>query len=209
MPTLLHLDSSPMGEASISRHLTAEFVRDWQQAHAGGQVLRRDLMATDITPITAEWVGAAYTPAEARSDAQRALLAPSDEFIAELRAADEYVFGVPMHNFTVPAKLRLWIDLVARVNETFSYASGAPEGLLKGKRATLVVASGGLYGEGAAYASYNFVDPYLRTLFGFLGVTDVRLVPAWGAAGIRTGQIEREAFLEPPIRAIHGLFQAA
>ncbi|MBE7211654.1 MAG: NAD(P)H-dependent oxidoreductase [Gluconacetobacter diazotrophicus] len=209
MPTLLHLDSSPMGDASISRHLTAEFVREWRQAHPDGQVIRRDLTATDLPLISAEWVGAAYTPKEARSDAQRALLAPSDEFIAELRAADEYVLGVPMHNFTIPARLRLWVDLVARVGETFSYGSTGPVGLLKDKRATFVVASGGLYGEGAAMASYNFVDPYLRAVFGFLGVSEPRLVPAWGASGIRTGQIEREAFLAPPTRAIHALFHAA
>ena len=209
MPTLLHLDSSPMGDASFTRNLSTEFVREWRQAHPNDQVIRRDLTTTDLTPITAEWVGAAYTPKEARSDAQSALLAPSDEFIGELRTADEYVFGVPMHNFTVPAKLRLWIDLIARRGETFSYGSNGPEGLLKGKRATFIVASGSVYGEGAAYASYNFVDPYLRTLFGFLGVTDVRLVAAGGASGVMAGHIEREAFLEPSLQAIHALFQAA
>ena len=198
-----------MGDASFSRHLSAEFVREWRQAHPGGQVVRRDLTTTLITPITAAWVGAAYAPREARGDVQRALLAPSDEFIAELRAADEYVLGVPMHNFTVPAKLRLWIDLIARAGETFTYASGRPEGLLHGKRATFIVASGSVYGEGAALASYNFVDPYLRTLFGFLGVTDVRLVAASGATGVMAGRIEREAFLEPSMQAVHDLFQAA
>ena len=209
MPALLYLDSSPMGDHSFSRHLSAEFVRAWQGAHPDGQVLRRDLTTTEITPITGEWVGAAYTPKESRSEAQRALLAPSDAFIAELRRADEYVLGVPMHNFTVPAKLRLWIDLIARAGETFAYGPNGPEGLLQGKRATFIVASGSVYGEGAAYASYNFVDPYLRTLFGFLGVTDVRLVAAGGAAGVRAGHIERDAFLQPSLQAVHALFQTA
>ena len=198
-----------MGDHSISRHLSAEFAREWRQMHPDGQIVQLDLTATDIAPITAEWVGAAYTPKDARSEAQRTLLAPSDEFIAQLRAADEYVLGVPMHNFTIPAKLRLWIDLVVRVGETFSYASGSPEGMLPGKRATFIVASGAVYGEGAAMASYNFVDPYLRTLFGFLGVQDVRLIAAGGAAGIRSGDIERDAFLQPPTEAIHRLFQTA
>ena len=209
MPTLLHLDSSPMGDHSISRHLSAEFVRDWQQAHPDGRTIRLDLAVTDIAPITAEWVGAAYTPEESRSEAQRALLAPSDAFIATLRAADEYVLGVPMHNFTVPAKLRLWIDLVVRRGETFAYDENGPRGLLQGKRATFIVASGNVYGEGAAYASYNFVDPYLRTLFGFVGVRDVRLIAAGGAAGVMSGKIERDAFMQPSIEAILGLFQAA
>ena len=86
-------------------------------------------------------------------------------------------------------------------------ASAAPRVYLTGKRATLIVASGGVYGEGAVYASYNFTDAYLRTVFGFIGVTDVRLIPAGGAAGIRTGAIERDAFLQPPTEAIHQLFQ--
>ena len=209
MPTLLHLDSSPMGDASISRHLSAEFVRGWRRNHPDGTVIDRDLAAIDIAPITAEWVGAAYTPADARTEAQRALLAASDAFVADLRAADEYVLGVPMHNFTVPAKLRLWIDLVARAGETFAYGPDGPKGLLEGKRATFIVASGSVYGEGAAYASYNFVDPYLRTLFGFLGVGDVRLIPAGGAAALRTGKIERTAFLQEPTDAIHALFAHA
>lgn len=206
MPTPLHLDSSPTGDASFSRHLSAEFMREWRQVHPDSQIIRRDLTSTDIVPITAEWVGAAYTPKEDRTDVQRALLTPSDAFIAELRGADEYVLGVPMHNFTVPAKLRLWIDLIARTGETFAYGSNGPEGLLQGKQATFIVAYG-VYGEGAAMASYNFVDPYLRTLFGFLGVTDVRLVAAGGAAGVMAGHIEREAFLEPSVQAIHALFQ--
>lgn len=198
-----------MGDASFSRHLTAEFVRGWRQTNPDSKVIRRDLTTTDIVPITAEWVGAAYTPKDSRNDAQRALLAPSDELIAELHAADEYVLGVPMHNFTVPAKMRLWIDLIARVGETFAYGADGPAGLLPGKQATFIVAYGGVYGEGAAMASYNFVDPYLRTLFGFLGVSDVRLVAAGGAAGVMSGKIEREAFLQPSMQAIHALFQNA
>lgn len=198
-----------MGDASFSRTLSAEFAHEWRQAHPDGRIVRRDLTTTEIAPITAEWLAAAYTPNEARSDAQRALLAPSDRFVAELRAANEYVLGVPMHNFTVPARLRLWIDLIARRGETFAYGSNGPEGLLKDKRATFIVASGSVYGEGAAYASYNFVDPYLRALFGFLGVTDVRLVAAGGASGVMAGHIEREEFLQPSRQAVHALFQAA
>ena len=209
MPTLLHLDSSPMGDHSISRHLSAEFVRDWQGAHPDSQVVRLDLAATDIAPITGEWIAAAYTPRDSRSEAQRAALAPSDAFIGALRSADEYVLGVPMHNFTIPAKLRLWIDLVVRAGETFAYGEDGPKGLLEGKRATFIVASGGVYGEGAVMASYNFVDPYLRTVFGFIGVQDVRLIAAGGAAGVMSGKIERDAFLQPSLDVIHGLFHAA
>ena len=87
-----------------------------------------------FSPSPAQWVGAAYTPEDARTPAQRELLAVSDSLIAELEAADEYVFGVPMHNFAVPSVLKLWIDQIARAGKTFSYAGGTPEGLLKGKK---------------------------------------------------------------------------
>src|ERR1700756_2697665 len=142
MATLLHIDSSPLGDASISRQLTNEFVQNWKKANPDGKVITRDLSKTILKPVTAEWVGAAYTPEDARQAGQRELLSVSDALIAELEAADEYVFGVPMHNFSVPSVLKLWIDLVARVNKTFSYASGSPEGLLKGKKATFLIASG-------------------------------------------------------------------
>src|ERR1700722_12199791 len=97
--TLLDINSSPLGEASVSRHLTAEFVENWQLANQDGKVINRDLTTTSIPPVSAAWVGAAYSPEDARTPAQREQLGLSDTLIAELEAADEYVFGVPMHNF--------------------------------------------------------------------------------------------------------------
>ena len=170
MSTLLHVDSSPLAAASISRHLTAEFVENWKLANPTGTILDRDLSTTAIPPVTGAWVGAAYTPEDKRTPAQTELLALSDTLIAELFAADEYVLGVPMHNFSIPSTLKLWIDQVARVNKTFSYATGRPVGLLTGKRATILIASGGVYDAGTAMASYNFAEPYLRTVFAFLGL---------------------------------------
>ena len=209
MPTLLQVDSSPLGEASISRHLSSEFVRNWKKANPDGKVITRDLSTTTLQPVTGEWVGAAYTPEDARTPAQRELLAVSDSLIAELEAADEYVFGVPMHNFAVPSVLKLWIDQIARTGKTFSYASGTPEGLLKGKKATFLVASGGVYDPATVMASFNFVEPYLRTVFGFLGVTDVKFISAGGAAALNYGKIDRETFLQPHVESIRAQFQAA
>jgi FMN-dependent NADH-azoreductase len=209
MPTLLHIDSSPLGDASVSRQLTKEFVQNWKEANPNGRIITRDLNSTSLKPVTAEWVGAAYTPEDARTPAQRELLAPSDILVAELQAADEYVFGVPMHNFGIPSVLKLWIDLVARVGKTFSYASGGPEGLLKGKKATFLVASGGNYDADTAMASFNFVEPYLRTVFGFLGVTDIRFITAGGAAALNYGKIDRQTFLKPHVESIRAQFQPA
>jgi FMN-dependent NADH-azoreductase len=207
--TLLHIDSSPLGPASISRHLTAEFVENWKLANPGGKVIRRDLANIAIPTVSAEWVGAAYTPAANRTEAQRNILALSDTFISELREADEYVAGVPMHNFAPPASVKLWIDQIARAGETFSYGANGAEGLLKGKKATLVVASGGVYDADTAASSFNFVAPYLRAVFGFLGVTDISFVAAGGAAALNYGKVDRQTFLQPHVDSIRARFQAA
>ena len=120
MSTLLHINSSPLYGRSVSRQLSDAFVTQWKFSHPGGTVVDRDLYSTPIPPVTAEWVGAAYTPEEARTPQQKDLLTLSDTLLAELEQADEYVFGVPMHNFGVPSVLKLWIDQIARVGRAFS-----------------------------------------------------------------------------------------
>jgi FMN-dependent NADH-azoreductase len=207
--TLLDINSSPLGEASVSRHLTGEFVQNWRRTNPDGTILLRDLTTTSIPPVSAAWIGAAYTPEDARSASQRELLALSDTLIEELKVADEYVLGVPMHNFSVPSVLKLWIDQVARVNKTFSYATGTPVGLLTGKKATILIASGGKYDAGTAMASFNFVEPYLRTVFAFLGVTDTTFLTAGGASALSSGKIDRQAFFQPHVESIRAQFQPA
>ena len=210
MPTLLHIDSSPLsGEASISRHLTGEFVQNWQRTHPDGQIIRRDLITSDLPLITAEWIGASFTPEDARTPAQHEVLALSETLIAELNTADEYVFGVPMHNFTVATAFKLWLDQIIRAGKTFGYVDGKPVGLLKGKKATFLIASGNVYGPGTAYESYNFVEPYLRTGFGFLGVTDTHFHAAGGVGAVLRGQTDRVTFFEPHLAAIRARFQTA
>ena len=207
MPTLLHINSSPLYGRSVSRQLTEAFVSQWKASHPKGTVVDRDLYATPIPPVTAEWVGAAYTPEEARTPQQKELLALSDALVAELEQADEYVFGVPMHNFGVPSVLKLWIDQIARVGKTFSYADGTPKGLLTGKKATFVIATGGIYDAQTRMASFNFVEPYLRSVFGFLGVTDATFLTAGGTAALNYGQ-DRDAFLAPHLQAVQTHAQA-
>ena len=201
MSTLLHIDSSPLYGRSISRQLTGAFVTQWKSFHPNGKVIDRDLNAAVISPITAEWVGAAYTPEEARTPQQKELLELSETLIAELEHADEYVFGVPMHNFSIPSVLKLWIDQVARAGRTFSYADGKPKGLIVGKKATFIIATGGTYDAQTQMASFNFVEPYLRSVFGFLGVTDVTFLTAGGTAALNYGQ-DRDAFLRPHLQAV-------
>jgi FMN-dependent NADH-azoreductase len=201
MPLLLHVDSSPLYGRSVSRQLTDAFVTQWKSSHSDGTVIDRDLYATPISPITAEWVGAVYTPEDARTPQQKELLALSDTLIAELERSDEYVFGVPMHNFGVPSVLKLWIDQIARTGRTFSYADGKVKGLLAGKKVTFIIATGGVYDAQTQMASFNFVEPYLRSLFGFLGVTDATFLTAGGTMALNHGQ-DRDAFLTPHLQAV-------
>ena len=194
MPTLLHIDSSPMGEASVSRRLTAEFVRHWRAAYPHGKVLARDLAATPIPTVNAAWVAANYTPAELRTGRQNELLRLSAEFAGELLEADEYILGVPVHNWGPAAAFKLWVD-------HFVTPFGPK---LDGKRATIVIAAGRRYGANSG--NRNHVEPWLRTLFGRLGVEDLRFILAEGAAEVLKGHTAMTDFLSPYIAAIAALF---
>jgi FMN-dependent NADH-azoreductase len=206
MPTLLHIDSSPLYGRSVSRQLTAAFVVQWKSSHPDGTVIGRDLNATPIPPIDADWVGAVYAPEEARTPKQKQLLSLSDSLLAELEHADEYVVGVPMHNFSVPSVLKLWIDQITRVGKTFSYSDGTPKGLIIGKKATFILATGGNYDAQTQMASFNFVEPYLRTLFGFLGLTEATFLTASGTMALNHGQ-DRDTFLAPHLQAVQAQAQ--
>src|SRR3984957_15184078 len=201
MSTLLHIDSSPLYGRSVSRERTAAFVTQWKASHPNGRVVDRDLNATTMPPVNAEWVGAVYTPEGARTPKRYQLLSLSVSLLAELEQADEYVIGVQMHNFGVPSVLKLWIDKIARLGRTFSYADGTPKGLLTGKKATFVIATGGIYDAQTQMSSFNFVEPYLRSVFGFLGVTDATFLTTGGTAVLNYGQ-DRSAFLAPHLQSV-------
>jgi len=201
MYTLLHLDSSPL-ETSFSRELAQEFVKTWKARHENGRVIYRDLAESAPKPLDAAWISAADAPPAARTEEQIAVLAHSEELIAELEQADEYVISVAMHNLSIPSTLRLWVDQISRGGRTFTFAPEGPVGLLKGKRATMVVASGGVYELGTPAGEYNFVEPYLRAVLGFLGITDVTFVTAGGSAQVAFGVIDRETFLEPLLEKV-------
>jgi FMN-dependent NADH-azoreductase len=203
MSTLLKLDSSPMGQGSISRKLTAKFAETWLKSHPGGKVIERDLTTRNLPVLDASWVGAAYTPESSRTAAQTNALAVSDSLINDLEQADEYVFGVPMHNFSIPSTLKLWIDQVVRAGKTFSYGANGPKGLLTGKKATLLLASGGEYRKDSAMASFDFVTPYLEKVLAFIGITDVTVITASGTAQLMSGKLDPQAFLAPSLEKVH------
>jgi FMN-dependent NADH-azoreductase len=203
MSTLLKIDSSPMGERSVSRKLTAEFAKIWVETHPDGAVISRDLATLNIPVVNGDWVAAAYTPEDARTAEQKKALAISDLLIAELQKADEYVIGVPMHNFSIPSTLKLWIDQVVRIGKTTAYSATGLEGLLKGKKVTLLIASGGVYEQGSGREAFNFVTPYLRTVFGFLGITDVHFIAAGGTKELMMGNVDPQTFLAPSLEKVH------
>jgi FMN-dependent NADH-azoreductase len=175
MATILVLNSSLNGSASVSDVLVEEAVAQLQRAHPGAQVVHRDLAREPIPHLTpATFAGVRAVPTTAPEHAARAL---SDELIAELKAATHVVIGAPMYNFSIPSTLRTWFDHVLRPGATFSYSAAGPKGLVEDKPVIVIEARGGLYSEGPGVA-LDFQEPYLRQLFGFIGLTDVRFVRA-------------------------------
>lgn len=175
MKTLLVINSSVSGTDSASRALVEHAVVELVKANPGALILRRDVGAAPIPHLTTETLaGVRGTPQTESEQRTRRL---SDELIAELRAADTIVIGAPMYNFGVPTGLRAWFDHVLRAGETFAYSEAGPTGLLAGKRAIIIESRGGLYSEGPAKA-FDFQEPYLRQLLGFIGVTEVTFIHA-------------------------------
>lgn len=191
MPTLLSVVSSPRGDYSISRKLTATFVEEWKKNYQG-EVVVRDLHDTELPFVDLPWIAGAYTPAEQHSPEMKKALAVSDALIAELQAADHIVIGTSMYNFSTPAILKAWIDHIVRIGKTFSPSY---EGLLKGKKATVILASGSDYTPGSHLESYNAESGYLKQILGFIGIADLNIVLAGGTGAVDMGQKSREELL--------------
>ncbi|WP_299816597.1 NAD(P)H-dependent oxidoreductase [uncultured Jannaschia sp.] len=167
--TVLRIDSSAKEEGSVTQKLL-----DQIEARIGPADMRRDLGGVAVPQIGGTWLAANFTPPEERTPQHRETLALSDELIAELRAADTILIGLPVYNFSIPGSLKAWIDLVARAGETFRYTEDGPIGLLENKRVIVAYASAGTgFGSEIDHAS-----PYLRHILGFMGITDVTFVYA-------------------------------
>jgi len=186
MPTLLNLQSSPRGTDSISRVLSQAFVEEWERNHPEGYVVLRDLAESHLPFVGVPWITGMFLPAEKRSSEMQEALKISDELIAEIFAADHILIGSPMYNFTVPANLKAWIDLIVRPKVTHS---GPPErkGLVTGKRCTVIIASGGVYDKDLPAAASDYESGYLKRVLGFIGISDVEVVLAGGTAAVIFG----------------------
>jgi FMN-dependent NADH-azoreductase len=180
--TILHIDSSPLGERSISRKLTAKTVEEIKAAHPHAKVITRDLGSAPLPHLDGLTLGSFFTPPEQRNAALHAAVKPSDEAIEELLAADVIVIGAPMWNFGIPSALKAWIDHVVRAGRTFKYSAAGPESLLPpGKRVIIVSSRGGVYSDGPMKVM-DYQETYLRAVLGFIGLHDISFVRAEGVA---------------------------
>ena len=182
-PRLLHLDGSPRGARSQSRRLGEQFLAAWRAAHPDGGVVVRDIGREPPPFVSEAWVEGAFAPADQHSPAARAAIAVSNRYVDELLAAEQLVITTPIYNLSLPAALKAWIDQIVRVGRTFAPGAGGFEGLAQGKRALVIVSSGSDFRPGTPGGAYNFIEPYLRAVLGFIGITDVNFVYAHSLNG--------------------------
>jgi len=194
---ILHLISSPRGEASFSLKLGKAIVSELQSAHPDHTLITHDLTAIPFPHLEEAHITSFFTPEEKRTPELVEAVKHSDEAIAELMNADTIVIDAPMYNFGIPSTLKTWIDHVARAGKTFKYDGKTPEGLVKNKKVYLAISSGGVYSEGFMKA-YDFTESYLRAVLGFMGMTDIK---AFRVEGVKVPGMQ-EIALDKAIQAI-------
>lgn len=172
MTQILHIDSSPRGERSHSRQLTRAFVEDLKGSHPDATVVYHDLGHQPVPPVDEPWIAAAYSDPATHTPELKQAIALSNQLVDELLASDILVIGAPMYNFSIPSTLKAYIDQIVRAGRTFTFPGY--EGLATGKKAFIFCArGGGDYGVGEQMEAANFQDPYFKTIFGMIGITDI------------------------------------
>jgi FMN-dependent NADH-azoreductase len=193
MSKLLHIDSSILGGNSVSRQLTAQIVASWRAAHPATEVSYLDLAVDTPSHLSAESLGFRMPAgAAALTDAQQRENAISEALVTQFLAADVVVIGAPLYNFAIPTQLKSWIDRIVQVGRTFTYTDKGPVGLAGGKTVIVASARGGVYSTSDAGNAMEHQESYLKTVLGFMGVTDVRYVRA---EGLGMGEVAKTAAL--------------
>ena len=206
MSNVLLIHSSVFGDKSQSLALARDFLKRYPHR----SVVERALSPQTMPHLDGETYVAMGTPANDHDGRQQAAVILSDTLIAELEAADTIVLATPMYNFSIPSTLKAWIDHVARRGRTFNYTEKGPQGLLTGKKVFVLTARGGVYSNGAPAAALDFQEPYLRTVLGFLGLTDVTFVHFEGIGmGPEAANANRGKALETIDRLTADAFAAA
>jgi FMN-dependent NADH-azoreductase len=172
MKKILHIVSSAKGNNSYSIKLANAIIDKLLAAHPDSIVKTHDLTANPLPHLFEDQLNAFFTPEDKRTDSHKQLVDYSDQAIQDLKEADFVVIGVPLYNFNIPSSLKAWIDNVVRAGITFSYADGAPKGLVVNKKVYLAMASGGVYSDGPM-KPYDFAEPFLRFILGFIGLKDI------------------------------------
>ncbi len=178
MAHIFHIDSSPRAERSYSRRLSYEFITAWKTTHPKDTVTYRDLGHHPVPHVDEPWIAAAFTPPNERTPELNEVIQLSDALIDEFLTADRYILGVPMYNFSVPSTFKAYIDQIVRPNRTFTIDNGEYKGLVESKKMLIITAQGDSYRPGTPTAAYDFQEPYLRTIFGFIGITDLMFIHA-------------------------------
>jgi FMN-dependent NADH-azoreductase len=195
---LLHLDSSILGGNSASRQLSAAMVDQLANATPGLEIVHRDLAADPLSHLSGEHFAARQGLVPESATVQKDI-ATSQAVLDEFLAADIVVIGAPMYNFGIPSQLKAWIDRIAVAGKTFRYTATGPEGLAGNKRVIIAVSRGGFYGADMPAAALEHVESYLRSVFGFLGVTNVEVVVA---EGLGIGPEQREKAMRGALQAV-------
>src|ERR1700720_2406654 len=180
MANILLITSSPRGSESYSNRIADTVIRDLRNNDPDALLMARDLAQDPLPHVDDDFVTATRGRAGPQTTRQQAILAESDELIDELMDADIVVIAAPMINFSVSSTLKSWFDYIARAGRTFRYSEAGPQGLVTGKRVIIVSASGGVYS--GANAAFDFQLPWLRSMLGFLGMTDVEVIRVEGTA---------------------------
>jgi len=198
---LLHVDASILGANSASRQVSAAVVERLRAAQPGLEVTYRDLAAQPLTHLSGEHLAAAQG-ATPESPALQRDLANSQAVLEEFLAADTVVIGAPMYNFTIPSQLKAWIDRILVAGKTFRYSEKGPEGLAGSKRVIIAISRGGFYGPGSAASALEHLESYLRSVFAFIGVTNLEVIVA---EGLQVGPEQREKSLQQALEAATSL----
>jgi FMN-dependent NADH-azoreductase len=189
---LLVIETSPRGAQSISRRMTRHFVDHWRRARPDARIATRDLARADLPFVTGQWLSAYFTPPDQLTLEMRNQLRLSDELVEELIGADHVVIATPVYNYNVPASLKAWIDHVVRKGLTLGFDG---QGLLKGKKATVMLASGGVYTQGSPIRDRNIAEQYLRMMLNVIGIADVTVVAGGGAKEVDLGLRTMDEFI--------------
>lgn len=204
--TILHIDSSPLGDRSVSRKLTAKILAELKAKHPDSKIITRDLGAAPLPHLDELTIGAFFTPSDQRNAALNRAIELSDQAVDELLAADIVVIGVPMWNFGIPSSLKAWIDHIVRAGRTFKFTPTGPVSLVpEGTKVIIVSARGLVYSEGP-YKVMDYQETYLKAVLGFIGLTDVSFIRAEGVAmgedAARKAMQSAEAQLSETIRQV-------